>query len=234
MIALFQGSRASDPAAALAAWKRATRDAKGLSKPLEAAIATLNPEMVSELRALDEAELGLGFDPEDGHVRWYAIVPHDEGTIAAMATALTLTGGGSDLPWNGLTINRLGPPGSAVVARVPGVLVVTGSRDELPVALKHARAGAGLPAPVNSGWRFRLDPRELALTGPLSRRTGRDVPGKRLPGGRGDRRPGQRHPFDRNHGAIRRGPAGRLGGDRPVLARLGAGLGDRGGWGGRA
>ena len=176
LIALFRGARSSDPASALAAWKRATGGTRGLGKPLEAAIAALNPEMIAEFRTLDGAELGLGLDPGDGHVRWYATVPRDDGTVAAMATALTLTGGGSDPPWNGVTIDRLGPPGSAVVARVPGVLVVAGSRDELPVALARARAGVDDRPPVETGWWLRLDPQALAASGPVCRRRLVEVP----------------------------------------------------------
>src|SRR5262249_20365365 len=53
LIDLFRGARAPHPAAALAAWRRATRDPVGLGKAAEAAIAVLNPEMVRELRTLD-------------------------------------------------------------------------------------------------------------------------------------------------------------------------------------
>ena len=46
IIQLFEGCRAPHPAAALAAWKRATRDPNQLGKPLEAVISFFNPEMV--------------------------------------------------------------------------------------------------------------------------------------------------------------------------------------------
>src|SRR5438477_7441967 len=49
----FRGARAPHPAAALAAWRRAT--GRHLSKAREAAIAAFNPEMVRELRVLDGA-----------------------------------------------------------------------------------------------------------------------------------------------------------------------------------
>ena len=39
-------------------------------------------------------------------------VPGDDGTFAAVATALALTGGGSDPPLDGVAVDRLGPPGA--------------------------------------------------------------------------------------------------------------------------
>src|SRR4051794_12160449 len=71
LIDRFEGSRAPHPAAALAAWKRATGGRASLGKPLEAAVAALNPAMIRELRTFDGAELVLGFDDE-GRRRWFA------------------------------------------------------------------------------------------------------------------------------------------------------------------
>ncbi len=129
LLALFQGSRSPHPASALAAWKRATRG--NLGKAREALIALLNPAMVPELKALDEATLVLRFDPGAGHARWHAIVPHDDGTVSALATALVLTDGTS-APALGITsVDRLGPPGAPLIARAPGVLALAGSREDL-------------------------------------------------------------------------------------------------------
>src|SRR5437868_6200587 len=87
LLDLFEGTRAPHPAAALSAWKRANRDSRGLGKAREAAIAMLNPEMVQEWRTLDRADLIIAFDSGDGHARWYTILPRDDGTFAALATA---------------------------------------------------------------------------------------------------------------------------------------------------
>lgn len=171
LIGLFEGTRAAHPAAALAAWKRANGRRQGLGKAREAAIAALNPGMVRELRSLDEARGGLGLDPLDGHTRWYAVAPGDDGSFAALASALILTDGGPDLPHQGVAVDRLGPPGSALVARVPGTLILAGSRADLPAALKmQAGAAESLPPSVPSGLEFRLDPAALAVAGPVARR----------------------------------------------------------------
>src|SRR5262245_61435148 len=72
---LFEGARSPHPAAALTAWKRATRNPGQLGKPLEAVIALINPEMAQEWRVLHEAELHLDMDPAEGSPRWFAIIP---------------------------------------------------------------------------------------------------------------------------------------------------------------
>lgn len=87
VLRLFDGARWSDPAAALAAWKRHTPET-GLGKVVEAAIATFNPEMAAEWRCLDEAEVRIGFDPRIGEPGWLAIIPRDDGTVAASLTAM--------------------------------------------------------------------------------------------------------------------------------------------------
>lgn len=168
LITLFRGSRAPHPAAALAAWKRANRDRPGLSKSAEAAIAALNPAMVRELRSLDAAEVVLRIDPDDGRAHWRAILPRDDGTFAALATALALTGGGSDLPLDGVPVDRTGPPGSPVMARLAGGLALAGSREELAAARNQPRAAG--PFSIDSGWLLHLDPEALGTTGPLARR----------------------------------------------------------------
>ncbi|MEO6810108.1 MAG: hypothetical protein ABI353_13425 [Isosphaeraceae bacterium] len=165
VIALFDGSGANDPADALAAWRRAS--GRRLSKTLEAAISAFNPEMVQELRPLDDAEIILGFDQADGRLRWRAVLPGDDGTFAALATALALTDGGQDEPIDGIAVDRLGPPGAPLMARSARGEVVAGSREDLRIALKRDPAG---PSPIGSGWIVRLDPEALAGPGPLVRR----------------------------------------------------------------
>jgi hypothetical protein len=169
LIALFQGTRAAHPAAALSAWKRARGDRSDLGKPAEAAIAALNPATVRELRTLDGAEIVLRLDPGDGRLRWRAVVPRDDGTFAAVATALALTDGGSDPPLDGIAVDRLGPPGAPVMARLPNGLALAGSRAELVEARDRPRIAPGGPA-ADSGWFVHLDPDALGATGPLALR----------------------------------------------------------------
>lgn len=170
LIGLFDGARAPNPAAALAAWKRATHGAPGLGKPLEALIAALNPGMVRELRGLDGTSLGLGLDPTDGHLRWYAALPDPEGGVAAWTTALCLTDGGSDRPLGAIAVDRLGPPGSPLAARLPeGLVALAGTRSDLAHAIRQAPRG-GAPASVASGSLFHLDPAALPAAGPVDRR----------------------------------------------------------------
>jgi hypothetical protein len=174
VLALFRGARAPHPAAALAAWKRATAPRGTLGKPLEAAIAAFNPEMARELRALDQSELVLAFDADDGAARWHATLPRDDGTFAALATALVLTGGGSDPPLGALAVDRLGPAGAPLSARADVGLVVAGSRPALVDAIDpgRPRARAGWPgfAPPESCAVARLDPEGLGRSGPVARR----------------------------------------------------------------
>ena len=92
VLRLFEGCAAPHPAAALAAWKRSTRDPNQLGKPLEAVISFFNPEMVREWSVFHEARFQLGFDPETGSGRWRLTVPGDDGTLAALITALRLSG----------------------------------------------------------------------------------------------------------------------------------------------
>ena len=116
---LFEGCRVPHPAAALAAWKRATGDPKQLGKPIEAVISFFNPEMVREWGVLHEAEFQLRLDPEDGSARWRFAAPRDDGTLAALITALRLTGGGDEAPLadGRRAVERLGGPGAAVATR---------------------------------------------------------------------------------------------------------------------
>ena len=137
VLSLFEGSRAAHPAAALAAWKMATRDPDQLGKPLEAVIAFFNPEMVAEWSVFHDAELHLNSASADGTARWYVVVPRDDGTMTAAITAARLTDGDEEPPLifegNPLAVQRLGKFGAPVSSQVGDalVLVVASSRDEL-------------------------------------------------------------------------------------------------------
>lgn len=135
ILKLFEGAKAPHPAAALAAWRRATRDPNGLGKPLEALITLFNPEMKREFALLDglSGELRLGKD--GGPSEWFVRIPRDEGTLAAIGTAFALTDGAIEPPLaDGTSVVRIGAPGSALAALSPG-LVVASTRQELARAI---------------------------------------------------------------------------------------------------
>ncbi len=137
MLKLFEGSRAPHPAAALAAWRRATDSHETLSKPAQALIALFNPAMISELRLLDEmvAELSTGKGPEGWS--WWAAIPHDDGTLAALATAMALTDGQAEPALGPARVDRLGPAGSVLMARrSDGALAVAPNREALAAAFE--------------------------------------------------------------------------------------------------
>src|SRR5262249_55156672 len=90
LLGWFEGCRAPHPAAALSGWRRATGGTVG--KPFEAVIALFNPGMARELASLEQAEFQLGLGA-DGSTHWLATIPGDDGTVAALATALALTDG---------------------------------------------------------------------------------------------------------------------------------------------
>jgi len=142
---LFEGSRAAHPAAALAAWKRATHEPDQLGKTVEAVIAFFNPEMAAECRIFRDAELHLNLDPANGRPRWFAIVPYDDGTLAAAVTAARLSDGGEEPPvideGHPLAVVRLGKPGAPLSLQFDDALVVASSRDELMRGLRQVRAG---------------------------------------------------------------------------------------------
>jgi len=149
VLRLFEGARAPHPAAALAAWKRATKDPTQLGKPLEAVIASFNPEMVPEWRLMHEAELRLDLNAADGKPRWFVVVPRDDGTLAAAITAMRLTDGADEPPFNEegkeLAIERLGPPGAMVAAQVGRRLILGSSRERVLRGI-HLVEGAYAPA----------------------------------------------------------------------------------------
>ncbi len=164
VLRLFDGSPAAHPAAALSAWKRATRVPDQLGKPLEAVISFLNPEMVREWQSFHEAEFFLGLDPDSSATCWRLIVPHDDGTLAALITSLRLSGGSQDAPLGeGKTaVDRLGGAGAAVAARGDRGVVVASSRAELDRGLSSAMqdvaTGLGAGGNLDSGLAFRIEP----------------------------------------------------------------------------
>jgi hypothetical protein len=182
LIALFQGARAPHPAAALAAWKHATGGRQSLGKPLEAAVAALNPAMAGELRLFDRAELRLTVDATSGHIRWQALAPGDDGSLAALTTALALTDGAPLEPLGATPVVRLGPPGSALAATRPGLFAVAASRAELSALLDPKTATATGPAMPrlphgdrSSGWSLVLDPARLRRLESLDAHRASDV-----------------------------------------------------------
>jgi hypothetical protein len=135
VLKLFEGSRAQHPAAALAAWKKATHQSGQLGKPLEALIAFFNPEMSHEWRVLHAAELCVNWDGADGRPRWHATVPKDDGTVAAAVTALRMTDGSTEpaivIEGSEIGVERLGRPGAFLAAQVGDTVMFGSTRDEL-------------------------------------------------------------------------------------------------------
>ena len=135
VLKLFEGTRVSHPAAALASWKAAARPRLELGKPLEALIASFNPEMASEWRVVHGARLAVNWDAAHGRLAWHALVPRDDGTIAAAVAATRLSEGASeaslDFAGKRVAVERLGRPGSAVAAHAGDTLIFGSSRAEL-------------------------------------------------------------------------------------------------------
>lgn len=136
VFALFKGSRAADPATALANWKRATKGNLSLGKGTEGAIAALNPLMARELATLDRAELVIDFAHKDGATLWSFAVPKDDGTLAAFATAMALTDGAAEPPVGAMAVDRLGKVGSPLMGRSGETVVIGGSRAALSRGLE--------------------------------------------------------------------------------------------------
>ena len=176
MLHWFAGAQHRSPAAVVAALRSRTGQPYILGKPAQAALATLNPEMVRELRTLDGARAELG-STEAGALCWWLRVPRDDGTLAAFASALALGEGTRLPPTDPLAaagpVDRLGPPGAPVLFH-QGQLVVLASQ---PSALRAAlaadpdqtpEAGDGLEfiltaAGLHSASTPRLDPLRAAL-----------------------------------------------------------------------
>ena len=165
---LFQGARSPNPAAALAAYRRAKGGTSGLSKAAEAGIAMFNPMMIGELPLIDDTTIELSRTP-DGHLAWNAAIPHDDGSIDALATAFALTDGASLPPIDGLAIDRLGKPGAPLMVKGRAALVVASSIEEAKAGLDRSRVAP--PAPSESGLLVHLDPKVMAApVGPLNAR----------------------------------------------------------------
>jgi hypothetical protein len=162
VLKLFEGSRAPHPAAALAAWKRATREPNRLGKSTEAVISFFNPEMIPEWKVLHGAECRLGIDPDKGTRLWSLVVPGDDGTFAALITALRLTGGDQEAPAadGKPAVERLGGPGAAVgTRRGPGrEVTLASSRAALEQAVPRPADLLPLAGALESGLVFRVDP----------------------------------------------------------------------------
>ena len=162
LLGLFDGTRAPHPAAALSAWRRAT--GSSLGKSAEALIAAFNPGMVSELRGLHDAEFRLRLGP----ARWSATVPHDDGSLAAIATALALTDGERLELIGDAAVDRLGLPGAPLMAADGREVVIATDVEALREGLADREQGAG--STIDSGVIARLDPEALEAGGPLARR----------------------------------------------------------------
>src|SRR5581483_4473984 len=172
LLALFEGAKAPHPAAALAAWRRATGRHDVLPKAQQATLAALNPGMVRELATLDGATLALGFDAE-GRARWNLIVPRDDGTFAALATALALTDGAAEPPLGEAAVDRLGRGESALrMARLGETVVLAPGRDDLAAGLARLQHEAPDPSGdrPETGSLVHLNPTLLGRSGsPLVR-----------------------------------------------------------------
>ncbi len=159
VIRLFEGSRAANPAAALAAWRHATATL-GLGKAREALISVFNPAMVRELKIFDRARFNFRVDPESGAMRWQAVMPEDDGTLAAIATSVALTNGATDSVIDGRSVLRLGPPGAPFALARPGRMVLASDREGLlsSFAADEVRSGTNNK---DEGCIVRLDPAGL-------------------------------------------------------------------------
>ena len=156
VLRLFDGSRASSPAAALSAWKRASVEPKRLGKVGDAVIALFNPPMVREFALLDDAELALSPTPDLSRWEWRARFPHDDGTLAAVAPTAALSGGRVDLPVGADTVVRFPGATQVLVARGQAGLVAASSREQLTAAL--AAPSGSDTSPIESGLLIRVDP----------------------------------------------------------------------------
>ncbi len=161
VLALFRGARAESPAAAMASWRKATGDPAGVSKTAQALAAAFNPETAREWRTFRGASLSAGLDA-DGEVRWSAVVPRDDGTVAALVASLRLSNGADEPPTpRGLPVRRLGGPGAALAVVSPLGVVLAQRRAELDAAVARLGADRGLKGPDPDGpdgFHFTLRP----------------------------------------------------------------------------
>lgn len=168
LIDLFKGTKAPHPAAAVSGWKHAT--GRSLGKPLEALIALANPEMVRELATFDGTRAGIGFDSADSRLRWNVTVPRDDGSVAALATALVLTEGASEPSLDGLAVDRLGRPGAPLAAGSRGRYVIAGSRPDLATALRRTEGANQASDGLVSGLHVKFDPNAFPNASSLTNR----------------------------------------------------------------
>lgn len=109
------------------------------------------------------AQLQLGFDPDDGAPRWFAIVPDDDGTVSAAITAARLANPDDEPLREGgreTSVARLGRSGVPLAAQVGSRLIVAGSRADLLRAIQSTPAV--VPAhPIDSGLSFSLDAKRM-------------------------------------------------------------------------
>ena len=157
LLRLFEGSRTASPAAALSAWKRASREPKRLGKVGDALLATLNPAMVREFESIDAAEVTFSLAPGSDRWRWRAWFPHDDGTLAALGPTADLSGGAVEPPLGDSRVDRFPGPDLVLLARGPAGLFAANSREQLAEALATAAVPRPVP-PVDSGWVVRVDP----------------------------------------------------------------------------
>jgi hypothetical protein len=141
-------------------------------------IALFNSEMAREWSVMHGSELGFGLDPGDQKLKWYAIVPHDDGTLAAAITAERLSGGGLDPPLveqgKPVAVERLGTSRALFASQLGETVLAAGSRDDLATALR--RFGSGLRTvgavaangaePIDDGLVFDLAPAQLTAARP--------------------------------------------------------------------
>ena len=89
----------------------------------------------------------------DGRVAWRARSPTTTAALAAVATALVLSGGSAEPPAGAAAVNRLGPPGAPWMARTEAGLFVAGSRPALESAIAAGRPAEAGRATASGGGR---------------------------------------------------------------------------------
>ena len=127
---------------------------------------SFNPEMALEWQVMHGAKLVANWDPARGRPTWYALVPRDDGTIAAAVTAGRLSDGVADTPLNvdgnQIAVEKLGRPGALLAVRAGETLIFGSTRDELLRAMRSLPSGhTALPTATG-----RADPQEAAPAGP--------------------------------------------------------------------
>jgi hypothetical protein len=164
VIRLIEGTGFPHPAAALSSWKRQGSHEPPLGKPLEALIASFNPDLTPELKSLDRARFEFGYGP-NGIPRWWSAIPDDRGILADLLTAQALTQGASLEGLSGIDVERIGVLGTALMARVGRRLALANDR----TALELARVDLANPTtPLDpriagsGGFTARLDPKQFA------------------------------------------------------------------------